>query len=181
MQQQLKYTEEQLIQLISARNTEAFSYLYDSYSAALYGTIIKITGDEENAADVLQDVFIKIWQNFNSYDSSYGKLYTWMLNIARNTALEIKRSKAATNRSEISNNENKVNEVDNLTSEPNIKDNLGVRELLQKLKPEHSRLIDMVFFKGYSHEAISRDMNMPPGTVKTKIRSSINQLRELFK
>ena len=84
-----KYSEEELVNLLKQNNKAAFSYLYDHYSGALFGIILKIVNqDEETSEDVLQDVFIKIWKKIATYDSTKGTLFTWMLNIARNTAID---------------------------------------------------------------------------------------------
>ena len=80
--------EAQLIVLLKLNKRHAFEYLYDNYSPALYGIIFKILKDEEKSADTLQDTFLKIWKNVASYDSEKGTLFTWMLNVARNTAID---------------------------------------------------------------------------------------------
>ena len=73
---------------MQAQDQRAFSLLYDNYSAALYGVILKIVRTEEIAADVMQDSFVKIWKNIENYNRIKGTLFTWMLNVARNTAID---------------------------------------------------------------------------------------------
>lgn len=90
----IKYSEEELIQLLKTGDESAFSYLYDHYSGALFGVIFKIIGDQPLAEDILQEAFVKIWNNFSSYDSSKGRLFTWMLNITRNLTIDTLRSKS---------------------------------------------------------------------------------------
>ena len=75
-----------MIQL-KQRSEKAYSYLYDNYAGALYGIIHSIIPDNETANDVVQDVFVNIWTKIDSYDPSKGRLFTWMLNIARNAAI----------------------------------------------------------------------------------------------
>ena len=77
--------ETELVMLLKQKSKVAFNYLYDNYSRALYGIILKIVETEEVAEDILQDVFVKIWNRIDSYDASKGKLFTWLLNVARNT------------------------------------------------------------------------------------------------
>ena len=88
-----KYSEEELIYLLKNRDQPAFSYLYDNYSGALFGIIYKMLEDRELAEDVLQEAFVKIWNNFSNYDSLKGRLFTWMLNITRNLTIDTVRSK----------------------------------------------------------------------------------------
>src|ERR1700712_2174374 len=83
--------------MLKDRNNQSFSYLYNHYSGSLYTIILQILPDQELANDVLQEVFINIWRKIETYDQSKGRLYTWMLNIARNAAIDSVRSKAYQN------------------------------------------------------------------------------------
>ena len=75
----MKYSEEELVNLLKGKDANAFSYLYDNYSAALYGVILRILKQDEGAAeDILQDAFIKIWSKMALFDSTKGSLFTWM-------------------------------------------------------------------------------------------------------
>ena len=85
--------EKELILYLQKGESAALEYIYDHYSAALYGIIVKILkGNKIISEDVLQETFIKIWTNRIKYDSSKATLFTWMLNIARNTAIDTLRS-----------------------------------------------------------------------------------------
>jgi RNA polymerase sigma-70 factor (ECF subfamily) len=88
-----KYSEDELIRLLKIKEPSAFSYLYDNYSGALFGIIYKMLDDRQLAEDVLQEAFVKIWNSFSNYDSLKGRLFTWMLNIARNLTIDTIRSK----------------------------------------------------------------------------------------
>mgnify|MGYP001766483760 CR=1 FL=1 len=90
-------TQEELIPLLLKKDDRSFTLLYDNYSKSLYGVIFTLIKDREEAEDVLQEVFIKIWKNIDSYNESKGRLYTWMLNIARNTSIDKLRSKGFNN------------------------------------------------------------------------------------
>lgn len=181
MSSKLKYTEEELVALVRDRNTEAFKSLYDNYSAALYGVVLKVVEIEEQAQDILQDTFVKIWKNFSSYDASKGKLFTWMLNIARNTAIDSLRSKQGKMESKIQSIDDSVYQVNAQTNVTTSVDQIGLKDVLKKLKNEHLILIELVYFKGYTQDEISKELNMPLGTVKTRIRTALNQLREILK
>ena len=93
MQDVKKYSEEELIYLLKNRDQSAFSYLYDNYSGALFGVIYKMVENRELAEDVLQEAFVKIWNNFSNYDNLKGRLFTWMLNLTRNLTIDTLRSK----------------------------------------------------------------------------------------
>ena len=78
------YKEADLVLLLKQRDRSAFDYLYEQYSGALYAVVLNIITDRETASDILQDVFVKIWRQLDQYDPAKGRLFTWMLNIARN-------------------------------------------------------------------------------------------------
>src|SRR6478672_10809569 len=88
------YEERELITLLRQKDNGAFSYLYEHYSGALYGIIKQIVADVDLANDVLQEVFVSIWKKIDSYDESKGRLFTWMLNIARNASIDKTRSRS---------------------------------------------------------------------------------------
>jgi RNA polymerase sigma factor (sigma-70 family) len=97
LNQETKYSEQELVILLQQRDNRAYSYLYDNYSAALNGIIRPIVNDNEQADDVLQEVLINIWRKIEFYDASKGRLFTWFLNIARNAAIDKVRSKGFRN------------------------------------------------------------------------------------
>jgi RNA polymerase sigma factor (sigma-70 family) len=176
------YTEQELVAALKERNNQAFAFLYDNYSGALYSIIRQIlTDNNELAGDVLQEVFINIWRKIESYDQAKGRLFTWMLNIARNASIDTLRSKSYQNsqkNQELPDNVYKG--ASNQTTQPNV-DNIGLKKVLEKLKPEHRVLVDLAYFKGFTHEEIAEMMSIPLGTVKTRIRNALLQLREYLK
>ena len=99
MTRHVKISEEDLIALLANRNMKGMEILYDNYSSALYGVIFRIIQKDEIAEDVLQDTFLKIWNNFPQYDAAKGRLFTWMINIGRNQAIDKVRSKDFVNQS----------------------------------------------------------------------------------
>lgn len=175
------YTEQQLISLLKHRDNKAFGYLYDNYSGALYSIIVQILSDVELANDVLQEVFINIWRKIDSYDHTKGRLFTWMLNIARNASIDTLRSKTYQNDKK---NQPMPGTVDDQfngqTAQLNV-DNIGFRKVLNQLKEDQRILIDLAYFKGYTHEEIAALQNIPLGTVKTRIRNALIQLRGFLK
>lgn len=173
-----KYTEVELVTLLKDRENQAFSYLYDNYSAALYGVISPIVNDPELASDVLQEVFINIWRKIESYDPSKGRLFTWMLNIARNASIDVLRSKSYQNSQKNQSLMDTVNWNSSLQTQQT--DTIGLYKLLEKLKEEQRVLVDLAYFKGYTHEEIAEIEGIPLGTVKTRIRNALIQLRNIM-
>ena len=179
-----KYSEDELIRLLKIKEPSAFSYLYDNYSGALFGIIYKMLDDRQLAEDVLQEAFVKIWNNFSHYDSLKGRLFTWMLNIARNLTIDTIRSKGYRKQAKIQNSANSVNNsVDNISSNTNTTesfDALGIRKHLTLLKDDQKQIIDLAYFGGFTQDEISKQLAIPLGTVKTRMRSAIMELRKIL-
>ncbi len=180
MNSRITYSEPELIALLQQRTDSSFSYLYDNYSGALLGVIGSIVTDSETARDVLQEVFVNIWRKIESYDAAKGRLFTWMMNVARNAAIDKIRSRAHQDSLK-----NKSIPEDNdaffgVGVAPKI-DDVGLRKVLTSLKEDHRVLIDLSYFQGYTHDEISKTLNIPLGTVKTRIRTALTHLRTLIK
>jgi RNA polymerase sigma-70 factor (ECF subfamily) len=176
------YTEQELVLALKERNNQAFGFLYDHYAGALYSIIKQIiVDDNELASDVLQEVFINIWRKIETYDQTKGRLFTWMLNIARNASIDTLRSKSYQNSQKNQElPENVYKGVASQIIQQNV-DNIGLKKVLETLKPEHRVLVEMAYFKGFTHEEIAEMMSIPLGTVKTRIRNALLQLRQFLK
>jgi RNA polymerase sigma factor (sigma-70 family) len=175
------YNEQQLVLSLKARDQQSFSYLYDNYSGALYSIVLQVVLDKDLASDVLQEVFVNIWKKIESYDATKGRLFTWMLNVARNLAIDMVRSKSYQNsQKNQSMPESEFFDKGGNTTQLSV-DNIGLKKVVDKLKTEHRVLIDLAYFKGYTHEEIAEIESLPLGTVKTRIRSALTQLREYLK
>jgi RNA polymerase sigma-70 factor (ECF subfamily) len=180
LNQETKYSEQELVTLLQQRNDKAFNYLYDNYAAALNGVILPIVNDKETANDILQEVFVSVWRKIESYDASKGRLFTWLLNIARNAAIDKIRSKSFRNdQSTLTIAENIDIRTTGFVSQPN-QDYIGLKKLLTRLKDEYRTLIDLSYFQGFTHEEIAKALNIPLGTVKTRIRTALIQLKTML-
>lgn len=164
--------------LLRQKDNGAFSYLYDHYGGALHGVIKQIVQDGDLAADVLQEVFVNIWKKIETYDAGKGRLFTWMLNIARNAAIDKTRSRQFQQGAR----QQPLAVVETtVAAEPKIGvDDYGLKKVLHKLKEEQRMLIDLSYYQGFTHDQIARALNIPLGTVKTRIRAALTQLRTLL-
>lgn len=168
------------MEALKQRDDRAFGYLYDHYSGALYSIVLQIVQSRELASDILQEVFVNIWRRIESYDPSRGRLFTWMLNIARNASIDNVRSKGFQNTQKNQPIPENVNKLGSTVTQTNV-DSIGIRKTLEKLRPEHRVLIELAYFKGYTHEEIAEIEDIPLGTVKTRIRNALLQLRQFLK
>lgn len=170
-------TQEELLPLLADKSEKGFTVLYNLYSKSLFSIISNLINDHEEAEDVLQEVFVKIWENIDSYNPSKGRLYTWMINIARNTAIDKLRSKGFNNKQKNTTTESFINLIDDSSRLLNRIDSIGIFDFVKKLKPKCVQLIELLFFRGFTHKEASEELNMPLGTVKTQNRVCINDLK----
>jgi RNA polymerase sigma-70 factor (ECF subfamily) len=173
-------TQEELLPLIYQKDDKAFTLLYDMYSKSLFGVVSNLIKDLEEAEDVLQEVFVKIWKNIDSYNESKGRFYTWMLNIARNASIDKLRSKTHNNNQKNLSSDNFVHLLDDQSKVISSIDSIGIKEFIKKLKPRCIEIIDLLFFKGFTQKEVSEKLNIPLGTVKSQNRSCINELRNIL-
>ncbi len=174
-----KYDETELVYLLRQRSQKVFSYLYDNYGGALHSIILNIVNEEELANDVLQEVFVKVWKQIDTYDSSKGRLFTWMLNIARNASIDTVRSKAYQNSRQ--NQELTEDVYASGGSSETRTDQIGLRKVVHNLKEEYKVLVELSYFEGYTQDEISKMLSIPLGTVKTRLRTALVQLRQVIK
>lgn len=173
-------SEEELVIAIRNREKAGAEALYEMYSSSLYGVIYRVVQHEEIAEDLLQDTFLRIWNSFSSYDSSKGRLFTWMVNIARNISIDKIRSKDFRNSSKTEDIENNVLTIEMQTGNTLNPEVMGLKELVAKLKPEQKIVLDLVYFRGFTHAEVSEELEIPLGTVKTRLRNAIISLRKVF-
>jgi len=176
----ISLTEEELVQSLRNREKIAVEALYDMYSSSLYGVISRIVVDTATAEDVLQETFVKIWHSFSGYSAEKGRLFTWMINIARNLAIDKIRSKDFRNQNKNQELENNVTFIDEQTNTVYKPELLGIKELVAMLRPEQKSILDLVYFKGYTHVEAADELGIPLGTIKTRLRMAIQQLRKHF-
>lgn len=175
----ITYQESELIALLKQREESAFSYLYDHYSGSLYSIIVNIVPDRELANDLLQEVFVKIWKQIDTYDNAKGRLFTWMLNVARNASIDAIRSKNFQQSQQ--NRELTENVYDAVGSTQTNTDKIGIRKLVYKLKEDYRVLVELSYFQGYTQDEISKMLGIPLGTVKTRLRTALIQLKQVIK
>ncbi len=180
MPAQKKYSEEQLVTLLKGSDEYAYAYLYDNYSKALFGVITHTVFNTEEAEDILQTVFVKIWNNIQSYNPEKGRLYTWMLNIARNAVIDYSRSKQGQINAKIHESENIENDINKQYFSYANYDDLEIKNLLKELNKDHQTILNMAYYEGYTQVEISNKLNLPLGTVKTKVKQAITILRKII-
>ena len=168
-----------LIANFKRKDIKAFERIYAMYSENIQGVIYTIVRNEEIAQEVVQDVFIKAWNNADSYSSSKGRIFTWLLNIARNAAIDVTRSKKFKQSKQ---NLNSSFFVDMLESNDKIESSIDlkyIKQVMSTLKERCISLLELLYFKGYTQKETSEELGIPLGTVKTNNRKCVSELRSL--
>jgi RNA polymerase sigma factor (sigma-70 family) len=165
---------------LKRKDQSALDYLYDHYSGAIYGVIFRILKKEEIAEEVLQDVFLKIWDKIESYDTTKGKLFTWMINIARNQAIDKTRSKESSKGRKTDDIDYLVNKIDIQENSQLAVDAIGLKEVLMKLPEDQQFIVNQLYLKGYTQSEVAEEFNIPLGTVKTRLRLAMIELRSIL-
>lgn len=174
------HNETELVNNLKAKDNSAFHYLYLNYRASLFAVISQIIKEEEIASDTLQEAFITIWKNIDKYDPAKGRLFTWLLNVTRNTAINKLRSKNYRDSLKNETLENLVYTIDEKQFLNTNINEIGIRKLAGELKKELRDVLELAYFAGFTQEEISKALNIPLGTVKTRLRYAIIELRKKF-
>jgi len=172
---------ETLISQFQKKDEIAFEKLYNMYGESMLGVIHNIVRDRSVAEEVKQDVFIKAWNNSSSFNPEKGRFFTWILNIARNAAIDKTRSKAFKNSHK---NLDAQFFVDILETQEDLNrktDAIGITKFMRKLSKKCIEVLELLYFKGFTQKEASESLNMPIGTIKTRNRNCINELRQMLK
>ncbi|MGB5818099.1 MAG: sigma-70 family RNA polymerase sigma factor [Saonia sp.] len=168
------FTDEQLIERLKNEDKSALFGLYDRYSHALYGVILRICRKENLAEDLLQETFLKIWQKIHLYDPNKGRFYTWAYRIAKNTTLNSLRNTSDL----IQNRDLSVYESNREAETPT--DYTELSGSIEKLETHHQEALELVYYKGLTHREAHEEMGVPLGTFKSYVRQALRQLRETY-
>lgn len=167
---------------LAAKDKRVMAHLYDQYSAAMYGLILRMVQSETAAQDILQEVFLKVWKYGDKYDRSKGTLFTWLIRITRNTTINTIQSKSykmqlkqdAINYDTIHANGNGT-----LIRHLNV-NKIGLKGLVTQLEEKYRIIIDLVYFQGFTQNEVVEHLGIPLGTVKSRVRIGLRELRKKF-
>ena len=157
--------EEELVRRLLARDGRAMTDFYQRYQVPLYAAIRRIIRDAHVAEDVLQESMVKVWRGIASYDPEQSRLYTWAARICCNTAIDHVR----TGRHRLAaRTEGLDTERAQALGTPGFRpDDIGVADLLLKLRPEYRQVMDLLYLQGHTQLEVAEHLAVPLGTVKT--------------
>lgn len=172
-----------LVWMIKSKDERGFHILYDKYCGTLYGILLKLVRRNDVADDLLQDVFVKIWKHIDSFDPARATLFTWMLKITRNQAIDYLRS--SRHRDELLHVDNNLFCLHRDYADANASNNCNaelkdIQNKALQLDAKYAEVIDMIFFYGYTHQQTARILKLPLGTVKTRARKGLVMLKQIY-
>lgn len=156
----------------------AFGRLYAATASKLYGIVVRILGRRDLAEDILQDVYIRVWQRADEFDPAVGSPIAWLVAIARNRTLDESRRKTMRSLDDCPELLQLRSDDDPLANYERDEERRRIQHCLDGLEPEKAQLVLNVYYYGMTHEEIARATNRPVGTVKTWLRRSLMQLRD---
>ena len=177
-------SDQALVANVVAGDESALSALYDRYSGMLYSLLMRVLRDEQTAEEVLQDLFFNFWANAAKFDPSRGSLPAWLLVSARNRAISRLRQRHPSE---------SLDEPDStfavaLSSGFNLESAVARKELVDKVKVALDGLpviqreaVELAFFEGLTHSEIAVRTQEPLGTIKTRLRSAVQTLRQALR
>ncbi|TMM31080.1 sigma-70 family RNA polymerase sigma factor [Polaribacter aestuariivivens] len=171
---------DQLVLQFQQKDIKAYEKLYNMYCNSVSGIVNNIVKNDDVAQEITQDVFIKAWNNSESYSSKKGRFFTWILNIARNAAIDYTRSKKFKQSKQNLNSDFFVDILETSQSLDNSTDAIGIKEFVTKLGDKCKKVIELLYFKGFTQKEASEELDMPLGTVKTRNRNCIGELRTML-
>jgi len=177
--------DENLIRLIVQGRPEALSELYDRYSRMVFGLAINTVGDAATAEEITQDVFYRVWERAKQYRADQAKVSTWLTSIARHRAIDQLRRQGVRPEgqsigwADLSPQAEPSADGPEQTAELEIQ-RQRIRAAVAQLSEEQKKVVAMAYFRGYSQTAIAEALNLPLGTVKTRIRLAMDKLRGLL-
>ncbi|MDF1698209.1 MAG: sigma-70 family RNA polymerase sigma factor [Saprospiraceae bacterium] len=169
---------QEIIEKIINKQEDGLRLLYANYSEVLFGMAFRILARKSFAEDALQQSFLKIWNNMESYDAEKSTLFTWMAKIVRNTAIDISRLKSFQNELKTETIDPLVHNTD--SSHINVA-KIDVEGLLEGMDEKYRIVLEYLYLKGYSQSELSEKMDIPLGTIKTRCKKAIDIVRNKLK
>lgn len=159
-----------------AGEKDVFDRIYDMYSPNLYGYLVQMLKDESEAEEVLQESFIKIWKYSDRYDRQKSRLFTWMLTICRNAAIDRLRKRKKRRDKEI---QTKDASVYNIHTNPRP-EHMDLGKQLEAIDDKYKEVINLLFFEGLTQKETSDQLGIPLGTVKTRLKIGLRELKKIY-
>lgn len=180
--------EEDLRLLLRVKNGDqaAFAELYDRYAPLVFSMVVRIVQETAEAEDVVQEIFLTVWNKVSLFNEEKGSVYTWIVTITRRKAIDRLRSKEMMNRRERIDEDTAGTIPDAAYMANPLNVAIGaeydgmMRSALMSLSDDQRQVIELSYYEGYTQEQIAGRLNIPLGTVKTRMRQGLMKLRDFL-
>lgn len=172
--------DQEIVASLLRYEEKGLSLLYQNYSGSINGVIHRIVKSEDVAAEVLNDVFLKVFNSISSFDESKSKLYTWIARIARNASIDKLRS-AEYKKKSVTSSMDANPFLENNSATNDSMDYINLSKILEVLDNETKRMVEMIYLEGYTYDDCGNELEVPVSTVKTKVRRALMKLRTFLK
>ena len=171
----------ELLAAIVARDEAALAQLYDRYRVILFGLLMRILNNREEAEDVLRELFMQVWRRAADFDENRGRPFTWLVTMARSRGIDRLRTLAARERTAVAAARDESEAVSDAATDAFRSEQRGlVTNALAQLPDEQKRPLMLAYFDGLTQSEIAAHLGAPLGTVKTRMRTGMIKLRELL-
>ena len=170
-----------LLKAIAARDEAALAQLYDRYRTILFGLLMRILNNREEAEDVLQETFLQVWRKAADFDENRGRPFTWLVTLARSRGIDRLRTLASRERVAEAGAREVSDQISDAATDAFKSEQRGlVNKALAQLPDEQKRPLMLAYFDGLTQSEIATRLGAPLGTVKTRMRTGLTNLRELL-
>jgi RNA polymerase sigma-70 factor (ECF subfamily) len=172
-----------LLRAVAGGDQKAFAQLYDAYSSILFGLLLRILHSRPEAEDVLQEVFLQVWQQASNYKAERGRPFTWLVTLARSRAIDRLRLNESRERTAnvVATSVDATDEAADAVEETFRSEQSDiVRRALEAIPEDQRRTLLLAYFGGLTQTEIADELREPLGTIKTRMRSGMRKLRELL-
>ena len=182
-QQSASTIDPALLARVVKGDVQAFSQLYDQSSALLYSLALRMLGNKEDAAELLQDVYLEVWRKVSRYDVGRGTPLAWLVTLTRSRAVDRLRARSSRGPQSMGAPLDGASHIPDRSPTPfEAQADQEVRTLvmgaLAALPPAQQEALELAYYEGLSHVEIAAKLNQPLGTVKTRIKLGMTKLRE---
>jgi len=180
--------DSELMKRVVRGDGSALAELYDLHAAQVFGLCLRILNEPQLAEDVLQEVFVRVWEKAHTYEPGRGQFTTWLMGVTRNMCIDqLRRLRARPQAAEPSNADGEALPFEELLLDPEMdvpeaaaaNEMAGlVRRAIARLSPEQRQVIELSYFRGFTRREIARKLKLPEGTVHTRARLALQNLRQ---
>jgi RNA polymerase sigma-70 factor, ECF subfamily len=172
--------DEELMQRVHDGDVRAFEVVFDRHATAAFSLAYRMCGRRAAAEDIVQEAFLSLWRSTRAYDPARGSVRSWVLSIVHNRAIDALRRQGSRDSRDVPDDgiAERLSAPDRTDAEAERREDARrVRAALDELPPDQRRVIELAYFGGFTHSQIAEMLDLPPGTVKGRMRLGLTKMR----